>query len=578
MARRDFSFYYRLLTFIIILTVPLISGLFYLSVIDVSNDYKEKYAFLQENTEENIINAVKTVDQGLAIYDMGLDEEMKRSFAIFLGAYNESGGSPGDMDLESLKEELGERYDLYIIDGKNVIAYTTNEIDLGLDFSNSGSFTEFLDQTRNGDSFVGDRISKGVRDIENIRKYAYYPTPDHKYILELSYAIKKEDARFLLRYGNTVDQLRPLNPYLESIDLYEVLGNLIGDSSETEPEMKALVKEEVIGKKSDYVIRDDEAGTATVIRYVDLSRPESGADMSLAIAFIYDEKMLNDEINSVVLFQLGIYAIFVALFFTLLIVLTKTFTKPIRDIVEDVDAIAGGDYDHEIRSSGVREFSQLEESISNMVEKIVGALDEKTVLLHELHHRVKNNLQIISGIIQLQSGSVGDTAAKEALLMCENRIRAIASVHESLYRADDISSVNSKEHFTSLAFNIIQSLCDYEDCRVNLELDIENHRLPIDLVIPLSLVINEILSNSVKYAFAGRESGTIGIRFRLRDGRILLDVWDDGIGLPEDYEKHRQGSLGLTIVKRLIRDQLKGTMTVNTERGTWYSFDIPGDI
>ncbi len=76
MARRDFSFYYRLLTFIIILTVPLISGLFYLSVIDVSNDYKEKYVFLQENTEENIINAVKTVDQGLAIYDMGLDEEI----------------------------------------------------------------------------------------------------------------------------------------------------------------------------------------------------------------------------------------------------------------------------------------------------------------------------------------------------------------------------------------------------------------------------------------------------------------------------------------------------------------------
>ena len=575
MARINFSFYYRLLIFIIIITVPLISGLFYLNVIDVSNDYKEKYSYLQENTEESIINGVRIVDQGLRIYDMGLDEEMKRAFAIFLEAYNESEGSPEEMDLESLKEELGERYDLYIINGDNIVAYTTNEIDQGLDFSDSGSFTKFLDQTRNGDSFVGERVSKGTRDVENIRKYAYYPTPDHRYLLELSYAIKEEDARFLLRYGNAVDQLRPLNPYLESVDIYEVLGNLIADNKKTDPDMKELVKDEVIGKKSDYVIRDEEAGKVTVIRFVDLSRGESGSDMSLAVAFIYDEKMLYEEISSVVLFQLTIYVVFLAFLFILLIVLTKTFTKPIRELVEDVDTIAGGDYSHEIRPSGVKEFSQLEKSISNMVEKITGALNEKTVLLNELHHRVKNNLQIISGIIQLQSGSVEDDAAKEALLMCENRIKAISSVHDSLYGADDISTVNSEEHFTSLVCNIIQSFCDYKDYRVNPELYIENHTLPIDIVIPLSLVVNEILSNSIKYAFAGRKNGTIGIRLRLREGHILLDVWDDGTGLPEDYETRRQGSLGLTVVKRLVRDQLKGTMTVNRERGTWYSFDIP---
>jgi len=564
------------LIFIVILTIPLLSGLFYLSVVDVSNDYRTNYAFLQENTEESIINAVRTVDQGLRIYDTSLDDEMQRAFAIFLEAYDESGCDPAAMDLESLKEILGDRYDLYIIDENYVVSYTTKEMDLGLNFSNSGSFTGFLDEIREGGSYVGDRVSKGVRDVENVQKYAYHPTPDHRYLLELSYAVNKEDARFLLKYGNTVEELQPLNPYLESVQLYEVLGNLIGDGKEQDPGMKELVLREVIDKKSDYIIRDSDSGTATVIRYVDLSNPEKGSDMSLAVAFTYDERMLADEINSIVFFQLGVYMIFVALFFVFLIVMTRTVARPVRELVEDVDAIAGGDYDHGIRSSGVKEFGHLETSISNMVDKIVGALNEKTVLLHEVHHRVKNNLQIISGIIQLQSRNIDDESAKQALLMCENRIRTLSSVHDSLYRADDLTFINSKEHFTTLAINIMQSLSCPEKCTVDLDLDIENHSLPLDSAIPISLVINEIISNSLKYAFEGRNKGTIGIRFRSRNGRFLLDVWDDGVGLPEDYErKKKPGSLGLRLVKRLVRDQLRGTMKVNAERGTWYSFDIP---
>lgn len=562
--------------FIVILTIPLLSGLFYLSVVDVSNDYRTNYAFLQENTEQSIINAVRTVDQGLRIYDTSLDDEMQRAFAIFLEAYNESGDDPAAMDLESLKEILGDRYDLYIIDEDNVVSYTTKEMDLGLDFSNSGSFTRFLNEVREGDSYVGDRVSKGVRDVENVQKYAYYPTPDHRYLLELSYAVNKEDARFLLKYGNTVEDLQPLNPYLESVQLYEILGNLIGDGKEQDPEMKELVLKEVIDKKTDYIIRDSDSGKVTVIRYVDLSNPEKGsADMSLAVAFTYDERMLADEINSMVFFQLGVYAIFVALFFVFLIIMTRTVARPVRDLVEDVDAIAGGDYNHGIRSSGVKEFEHLEKSISNMVDKIVGALNEKTVLLHEVHHRVKNNLQIISGIIQLQSRNIDDESAKQALLMCENRIKTLSSVHDSLYRADDLAFINSKEHFTTLAVNIMQSLSCPEKCRVALDLDIEDHSLPLDTAIPISLVINEILSNSLKYAFEGRDKGTVGIRFRSGEGHFLLDVWDDGIGLPEDYDREKPGSLGLRLVKRLVKDQLKGTMTVSTEKGTWYSFDIP---
>ncbi|MBN1431306.1 MAG: HAMP domain-containing protein [Methanomicrobiaceae archaeon] len=508
---------------------------------------------------------------------MSLDEEMKRAFAIFLEAYEESGGDPAEMDLESLKETIGERYDLYIIDQNNVVAYTTKELDRGLDFSNSGAFTKFLNETREGDAYVGDRVSKGIRDVENIQKYAYYPTPDHKYLLELSYSLTKEDARFLLKYGNTVEELQPLNPYLKSVHLYEILGNIIGNNKVSDPEMKELVKREVIDKKTDYIIRDKDTGEATVIRYVDLSNPEKGADMSLAVAFTYDEKMLEDQINSVICFQLGVYMIFVALFFILLILMTKAITKPVGEIVEDVDAIAGGDFNHEIRSSGVKEFAQLEKSITNMIDRIVGALNEKTVLLHEVHHRVKNNLQIISGIIQLQSRNIDDESAKQALLMCENRIRTLSSVHDTLYRSEDLSFINSKEHFSTLAVNIMQSLSCPEKCKVELDLYIEKRSLPIDIVIPLSLIINEIVSNSLKYAFEGRETGKIGIKFREDRGRLILDVWDDGIGLPDDYDRRRPGSLGLKLVKRLVEDQLKGTMTVNTDTGTWYSFEIPGE-
>ncbi len=500
---------------------------------------------------------------------------MKRAFIPFIEAYNESGGNPAEMDLESLSDKLGGRYELYIIDDNNIVAYTTNRIDLGLNFSTLDGFSRYLDEIRAGDSFVGDRVSKGVRDTGNIQKYAYLPTPDDKYILELSYAIKKEDARFLLKYGNTVDELQPLNPYLESVHLYEILGNIIGDKDESLPGMKELVKREVIEKKSDYIIRDAEAGRVTVIRYVDLSHPGEGADMSLAVAFTYNQRMLENQINSIILFQLGIYMVFFTLFFAFLILMARAVTKPIKDLVDDVDTIAGGDYDHEIRSSGVKEFAQLEESITNMVEKIVGSLNEKTVLLHEVHDRVKNNLQIISGIIQLQSRSIEDEAAKEALLMCENRIRALSSVHDTLYRTKDLSLISSKEHFNTLALDIMQSVGSPEGCRIDLDIDIEDHNLSPDTAIPLSLVINEILSNSLKYAFAGREKGTIGMRFRSADGGFHLEIWDNGIGLPEDYETKRPGSLGLKLVKRLVRDQLKGELTIKTEKGTRFYIDLP---
>lgn len=554
--------------------MPLISGLFYLAVIDVSNDYRTNFLSLQKNTEQSVILAAETVNTGLRIYDSSLDDEMKRSFGIFLEAYNDSGGEPSTMDLQALRDSMGNRYELYIIDENNTVAYTTKEMDRGLDFSNSGSFAEFLAKIREGDSYVGDRASKGVRDVEHIQKYSYYPTPDHKYILELSYNIPKDDARFLLKYGNTVDVIKPLNPYLESVRFYEILGNVIGDSGDYDPVMNEIIKTEVIDRKSDYIIENADTGRITAIRYVDLSESGKGADMSLAIAFTYNSGMLEDQINSVIMLQLGTYLIFVVLFFLVVIFFTRRITGPIRQIVEDVDIIAGGDLEHKIHSSGVKEFVSLEESISNMVDRIVYSLNEKTILLHEVHHRVKNNLQIISGIIQLQSRNIEDESAKDALLMCENRIRTLSSVHDSLYRSDDMSSIDTKEHFTTLAVDIMQSLCCPEGCRIDLDLDIGEMNLPIDKIIPISLVLNEIISNSLKYAFRDREKGVIGIRFRPENGRLLLDVWDDGIGLPADYAA-RSGSLGLKLVKRLIETQLRGTMTVHTERGTWYSFEIP---
>jgi len=203
-------------------------------------------------------------------------------------------------------------------------------------------------------------------------------------------------------------------------------------------------------------------------------------------------------------------------------------------------------------------------------ERIQQSLQEKEVLLKEVHHRVKNNLQVISSILNLQSSYVKDQNTLNILKESQNRIKSMAYIHESLYQTKDFSSINFSEYVVNLSQNLIQTYSD-SYIKIKLNLDIQKIFLNLDLAIPSGLVINEIVSNSIKYAFVDNKAeNIITIKMYLEEQNLKLIIADNGVGLPDHIDFRNTESLGLQLVITLI-DQLNGNIQIENKKGTQYT-------
>ena len=204
--------------------------------------------------------------------------------------------------------------------------------------------------------------------------------------------------------------------------------------------------------------------------------------------------------------------------------------------------------------------------------KLRKLLNEKEVLLKEVHHRVKNNLQVISSILNLQSSYVKDQMTLDILRESQNRIKAMSFIHESLYRSDDFSFVNFSNYINSLSSNLVQTYI-IKHANINLELDLGNVNLSLDQAIPCGLIINELVSNSIKYAFPFNRNGKIRIELIKQGNKINLKVSDNGVGLPDNLDVENTDTLGLQLVYILI-SQLDGDIKVINKKGTTFLFNF----
>lgn len=203
-------------------------------------------------------------------------------------------------------------------------------------------------------------------------------------------------------------------------------------------------------------------------------------------------------------------------------------------------------------------------------EKIRSSLNEKEVLLKEVHHRVKNNLQVISSILNLQSSYVKDQATLTILKESQDRIKSMAFIHESLYQTKDFTSINFSEYIVNLTRNLIHSYSrlNYE---IKLNLEIQNVFLNLDLAIPCGLIINEIITNALKYAFVDtQKNAAINVKMDLKDDSVYLQIKDNGKGIPKHISYRNTESLGLQLVVTLV-DQLNGTIALNNEAGVEFN-------
>jgi PAS domain S-box-containing protein len=198
--------------------------------------------------------------------------------------------------------------------------------------------------------------------------------------------------------------------------------------------------------------------------------------------------------------------------------------------------------------------------------KIRDSLKEKEVLLQEVHHRVKNNLQVISSILNLQSSYVNDEATLEILQESQNRIKSMSFIHETLYRTTDFSSIDFSEYIKSLSYNLIQSY-RLQNCAVEFLPEIDKVSMSIDQSIPCGLIVNELVSNALKYAYKGRKKGKLIVELKEQDNQIHLRIADDGVGLPPNFKFEKNDSLGVQLVYSLT-EQLDGTIQVDSEKGT----------
>jgi PAS domain S-box-containing protein len=236
--------------------------------------------------------------------------------------------------------------------------------------------------------------------------------------------------------------------------------------------------------------------------------------------------------------------------------------------------VAGvGNKEEDYNEADVNQLTLLMEGMWRLIErrraeeKIRDSLAEKEVLLKEVHHRVKNNMQIISSLLELQSDYIPDERSRACLRESQNRIRSMALIHERLYESEDLSSIDLGEYISDLSQYLFNSYA-VESERVSLNIDAGNIYIDINRAVPCGLIINELISNSLKHGFPHGRSGEIKVRVKSDGGRITLQVADTGIGMPAGLDFKNTETLGLQLVNLLAR-QLRGSISFDGgEKGT----------
>ena len=207
-------------------------------------------------------------------------------------------------------------------------------------------------------------------------------------------------------------------------------------------------------------------------------------------------------------------------------------------------------------------------------KKIEAALKEKDLLLGEIHHRVKNNLQIIHSLLNLQASQISDVTVKNMLMDSQNRIQSMALIHQTLYQSHDFASVDFSEFLDSLIPTLISSYGINENA-ISLKIIAGPVSIPINSAIPCGLLINELVTNALKHAFPDNNGGEIVVSIsQVENDRILLVIADNGVGIPETLDINSVETLGLRLVS-LLSQQLDGSLAINRRNPTSYSIEFP---
>jgi two-component sensor histidine kinase len=217
---------------------------------------------------------------------------------------------------------------------------------------------------------------------------------------------------------------------------------------------------------------------------------------------------------------------------------------------------------------------ELEEKVKERTHLIETQIEEKEVLLKEIHHRVKNNLQVINSLLSIQSGYTKDEKALELFDEAKNRIRSMALIHEKMYQTGDLATIDFQDYIVALTEDLIQTYSI--NCDIFLDIKIEKVKFDIDTLIPIGLLLNEIISNALKYAFNNTNKGsiTIHLNFNNETNEYTLLVGDNGSGISEELFLSEDSTLGMELIKIFV-SQLDGEIELLKQPGSIYKIKFP---
>jgi len=340
------------------------------------SNFEHESSLLQVQTEQNIIEAMRLKEATWSIYDETLDDQMKKGLTSVLLEYNRSGGDPGAMDLNRIKNELGEHYDIYVIDESGIIIKTTFSSELGTDFKQVPYFFTYLTKIRLSEGFFPDRIVREKLGSGNFRKFAYLPTPDHKYILELGLSgTLFDELNQHLDDQDSIQNIVSVNPYVEKFVIYNSMGRRLDTNTPPEKSVKGYVDEVLTIRKTLEIPDPENARTMRYI-FVDLRGNKSGSDPSRIVEITYNTRSIQDALDELLLFHVIVGLVAIGIGCIIAFFLTRRITRPIKKIVQDVNVIAAGDLEHRIGQTDITEFVVLETSINTMVDSLKLALQQ----------------------------------------------------------------------------------------------------------------------------------------------------------------------------------------------------------
>ncbi len=560
---------------------------------------ESEFLLSQRYGEEALIHAVQLADQSFSFYDNAYNQPLRLALVRFQDLYHQGGKAPEETDLESIRQDLSTYFelpiDLYIINASGVVVASTFETDIGLDFSFAPKFKDRLTSIRLGDSVAYDAIVTGTKLGEE-RKYAYIPTRDHEYVLEIGINLQEffktqgisKYPRLARWYGETREDVSSVwiydQTFLQASDIrtsipgFAVYPYEFQDQADRSEKLK-----KVFDDRTSIVITGPEAYQITKYLYIPQIKSSSVSSgfFDKVAEIVYSTEHVRQKTEEALIRNIIYALMLIALLFLIAFIISRYITRPVYQIIEDIEIIANGDYDHPIRRTKGFEFRRLEASIQKMVgrlkEDIVSIRQKTDDLNAELQNRqyaedslraANHKLSLLGTITrhdllnQMSVVSSGFDLLEDEVPVNEQNTRITAMIRDALNAIRDMILFTriyeqmgvDKPVWHSMSRLIIETMKNFSDR--SLTVQDKTNGLLIFADPMFDRVIYNLIENSLRH---GGDVNRITCEVRIDESVAILTYSDNGSGVPAvDKERifvrgyGKNTGLGLFLTREIL--------------------------